>query len=368
MKAGVKLCIGLILGACIHTAAYAKSEVANNVCAAFSSAGAFANATISGSSLVVQVATQSGSTFELRMKAVSPGNACRAFFSKDSQLLAVSVESTLRAHAPVQVAVASVLTGKWLQPAIYTPSIAEAARGPLQGFFKDTHTLIVMSRGYYESKDDLTTVYPEFVELPEGAVQNIFFHLTGQPPAMSTGVADISGDRIWFLSNRDRCGFQTIIIDREEATVGPTIEGRQLRAAGCGLPELFFPLSPKSAVVGFPKENQYVIATVDTKSGAVRTVSIPQKGRYDFLMPSKSAVTADSRYFAVQFMRYANGHQSVSDVVIFKEEPFGVVQTLHVRNGMRMLAMDDNDSLRIAIVDSTGHISLLKVAYDAQRS
>jgi len=360
LKLGIKLLLSLALCASLH----AQGVPGGGLCAAFSSDGSFAKAKLSKTSLSVDIAPPGGSSVALEIPLLLSGDACHSFFSKDGELLAVSIEDQLHAYAHVQVAVADVRTGKWLQSAPYTAHLADDARGPLLGFLGDSHTLLLLSRGTNFPDERRSLLYPVFLTLPDGKVRTGLVPTSGPPFTYTSGAVDVTGGHVWFLATNDTCGFQSLLVDpKADLKPSPPVKGEQLRAAGCAQPELVFAPSPNLLISGFSKANQFIVDAVDLNTGKLDSTALQAKGREGFLHPGDTAVTSDAIFGAIAFKRFDDTRSglvhSSTEVAIFKTSPFALAATVEIPEGSELLAIGDaGGSLSVAIANK-GKISVL---------
>lgn len=360
----------LFLAFALLTAAVALGETAgtNGLCANFAANGSFAKAKLGKALLTVEIARQAEPNLTLTMPLIVSGNRCHAFFSSDSELLAVSVEDKLHPYAPVQIAVANAGLGKWLQPMPYTASLAMDARGPLVGFLDKRHTLFVLSSGTYFPGESRSLLYPVLIDLPSGAVHLGLIPVTGAPFGSATGAVNPPGGAVWVSATGDRCGFQAMRLNANfDGEPGATRAGDRLRALGCSQPDLVFACADNEIVVGFEKANQFILAALGAQAGTPQTVTLEAVGRDGFLQPGNVAISPDGQTVAVQFRRFDIGHSGarppVNEVVTFATAPWRTIATSKVDAGADLLAVADavDGAVTVAFAERNGTVSLQKV-------
>lgn len=366
MKIFLRILLGAAVGTLVLAPLQAQSAPGNGVCAAFSAQGGFAKAKLSRGTLAVEVSPASGSPLNLVMPLILSGNACHAFYSKNGDLLAVSIEDTLRLHAQVQVAVADLRAGKWMQATPYAAAIAEDARGPFRGFLGEHTSLLVMANGTYFPDEERSLIYPVLIQVPEGSVNTGLIGYRGPAFTHETGTLDPGNARIWFPGRQDVCGFQSVVLDMKDVgTSGPSIKGDPLRAAGCLQTDLVLAPSANNLIVGFPKANEYLVATLDVATGQAQTVALQATGREGFLKPRSTAVAPASNAAAIEFSRFDDTHsglkRSATEIMVFNAEPLRLVNTVRIPEGSDLLALGQSGgALSLAVADKKGKVTLLK--------
>ena len=366
MRVGLKLLIGIACTVCAVTPLRAQKKAGYGICAAFGTNGSFAKAKISGSRLAVEITPLSGSSLKLEMPLVLSGDKCHAFYSKDEDLVAISIEDTLRPKAAVQVAVADIQTARWLQSAPYAATVAEDARGPLVGFLGATHTLLIVSSGTFFPAEERSLLYPVMIDLPQGTVHVGMLGFRGPAFNGSSGTVDPGNRRIWFSTKDDGCGLGSQILgEKDEVKPGPSVRGNQLRAAGCFHTEQILAISDSQLMVGFSQANEYKVSAVVAGSGTLESATLKATGREGFRKPLATAVASGGNVAAIQFARFDDTHfgikRSADEIVVFTGAPFTLTSTLRISEGSQLLAIGNNRGLiSIAVADKHGNVSILK--------
>jgi hypothetical protein len=360
------LLIGLASVCCVLPGAQAQSKAGRGVCAAFGPDGSFAQARLSRTALNVEVSSTSGTPLKLAMPLILSGNTCHAFHSLDGQLFAVSIEDAVHPHANVQVAVADLQTGKWLQSAPYAATVAEDARGPLVGFLGDTHSLLLMSEGTYFPDEERSLLYPVMIDLPQGAVHVGLLGFPGPAFSPASGSVDGRNRKVWFSSRQDACGFGSQVLgDKDEVKPGASTKGEALRAQGCLQADHVLALTSSELIVGFSIASAYRIAAVDAGSGTIAAVTVKAKGREGFFKTLSTAISPESKVAAIEVSRFddtlAGIKRSATEILVFQADPFVLAATLQVAEGTRLLAIHSRGgTIEVATLDKAGKIAILK--------
>jgi hypothetical protein len=366
LKVHLTLLIGIACTVFVVTPLRAEKKVRDGVCAAFGADGRFAQAKISRSKLTVAITPPTGSAMKFEMPLVLSGDACHAFFSSDEDLIAVSIENTLRPKAPVQVAVADVHTAKWLQSAPYAATVAEDARGPLVGFLGATHTLLIVSGGTFFPDEERSLLYPVMIDLPQGTVHVGLVGFRGPAFNGSSGTVDPVNRTVWFSTKQDGCGLGSQILgEKDEVKPGPSVRGDQLRASGCAQTDGVLAFSESQLMVGFSQASEYKISAINARDGKLETATLKATGREGFLKPLATAVASGGNVAAIQFAHFDDTRsgikRSATDIMVFTGNPFTLTSTLRISEGSELLAIGNNGGLiSIAVADKHGNVSILK--------
>ena len=152
------MCVLLVVGAAIPSAARTKMPPVLAACSAFAPDGTSAMATITGDTLELTVAVLSGQnsklTLPLKHRAQqsqldNPADRwrvynCSLFFNSTSGLVAVGITTESEPPQRLQVAVADFRTAKWLSDFDVEPRKELGSRTNLAGFLRDTDSVVVI--------------------------------------------------------------------------------------------------------------------------------------------------------------------------------------------------------------------------------
>lgn len=295
------------------------------------------------------------------------GNQCRAFYSRDGELLAVSVEDTARPHANPRVVVADLHAGKWLRDTPYAATVAEDARGPLVGFLGDTHTIWLMSGGTYFPDEERALLYPVLIDLPDGMVHVGLLGFRGPAFNSANGAVDGRNRQVWSSALQDACGFSSQPLgEKDEVKPGAILKGDALRAQGCSQPSHVLALTERRLLVAFSVANTYRITRVDADGGTSPIVSVNAKGREGFFTPIRAAISPDSKVSALEVVRFDDTRSGVRrsdrEILVLQSDPLTLAGTLHIAEGTELLAVHSRGgSIEVATADKSGKIGILNL-------
>jgi hypothetical protein len=152
------ICVLLLMGAAISSAARTKMPPVLAACSAFAPDGTSAMATITGDTLELTAADLSGHNSKLTLPLKYPAQQsqlnnpasrwrvydCSLFFNSTSSLIAVGITTESEPPQRLQVAVGDFRAGKWLSDfGVETRKELGGSRTNLAGFLRDTDSVAV---------------------------------------------------------------------------------------------------------------------------------------------------------------------------------------------------------------------------------
>jgi len=189
------------------------SEDVLAACAAFASNGGWVTATTNAANLSAEITDPAGSVSRLSLPLVDPAtenepanarvNSCRAYFDRDSDLIAIGVSYGLRRRYSLRIGVADAKESKWIGK--WTVGPASGTYQPfLLGFLEGTQSVVVgggpstptkygpgMRHGSFES----LLFNPQGQQLPSTPTMRDY----GSDSDPFPFYADASHNRLWFF-------------------------------------------------------------------------------------------------------------------------------------------------------------------------
>jgi hypothetical protein len=152
------ICVLLLIGAAIPSAARTKMPPVLAACSAFAPDGSSAMATIIGDTLELTAADLSGHNSKLTLPLKYPAQQsqlnnpasrwrvydCSLFFNTTSSLIALGIRTESEPPQRLQVAVADFRTAKWLSDFRVEPRKEVGESANLAGFLGDTDSVVVI--------------------------------------------------------------------------------------------------------------------------------------------------------------------------------------------------------------------------------